>query len=241
MNCTSEPAPAGEPRQRWRITFAREPVAAEAVGRAALDSWQDALVACGLPVAGQGDAGDRLRIAFAAPLPAGARGEREWADVWLRERIALWQLRTALEPRLPAAHSWVDAEDVWLGAPALAGRIAAADWRIDLDGADPVSLDALVAGAADLVAAETIPRVRLKGNVEKIYDLRPLLADLSVEAADGPVVLAARTRFQPELGSGRPEEVVAALAEAVGLPLAIGAITRTRLLLAEDVAAGRRP
>ena len=42
MNRPPEPAPPSEPRQRWRITFARDPVAADAVGRALLDAWQEA-------------------------------------------------------------------------------------------------------------------------------------------------------------------------------------------------------
>ena len=43
-----------------------------------------------------------------------------------------------------------------------------------------------------------------------------------------------RTRFHPELGTGRPEEVLAALAEAAGHPLIAEAIIRERLILADD-------
>ncbi len=48
-------------------------------------------------------------------------------------------------------------------------------------------------------------------------------------------MLSTRTRFHPELGTGRPEEVVGALADLVGAPLAIEAIVRERLILAEDL------
>jgi uncharacterized protein DUF2344 len=183
---------------------------------------------------------DHLRPrAFAAPLPAAARGEREWADLWLRERVAGWELRTALGERLPPAHAWVDAEDIWIGAPALAGQVAAADWRIELDPPAVGAVDALEAAAAELTTARTIPRVRVKSGSEKAYDLRPLLADVRLGTAGAVVVVLARTRFDPELGAGRPEEVVAALADAAGLPLPIAAMTRTRLLLPDDVAAAR--
>ncbi|MEA2519249.1 MAG: hypothetical protein QOF49_1329, partial [Chloroflexota bacterium] len=112
--------PAAEPRQRWRLTFAREPVEREQVGRAGLDAWQESLVGSGLPVAGlePGGAG-KARIAFAAPLPASVRGEAELADIFLLGRRLLWEVREALETRLPAGHRWVAAEDVWLGAPPL--------------------------------------------------------------------------------------------------------------------------
>ena len=52
--------------------------------------------------------------------------------------------------------------------------------------------------------------------------------------AGPPVVVRTRTRFHPELGTGRPEEVLAALAEAAGHPLSPEAIVRERLILADD-------
>ncbi len=231
-----------EPRQRWRITFARAPVAADQVGRVAIEAWQRALAGSGLQVAGLDDAGPRPRIALAAPLQAAARGEREMIEVWLLDRRPLWALREAIQPRLPERHAWVDAEDVWLGAPALAGQVAAADWRIELDGVppDPEGSRRIRSATIALDEARTIPRVRLKGTVEKVYDLRPLLASVDVDRQDGQAapVLVVRTRFHPELGSGRPEEVVAALAEASGLVLGARSITRTRLILADEL---RRP
>ena len=240
MNRPPEPAPPSEPRQRWRITFAREPVAADAVGRTLLDAWQEAAAASGLPVARQAESSGRIRMAFAAPLPAAARGEREWADLWLVDRVPAWRVRETLEPRLPVAHTWVDAEDVWLGAPALAGHVAAADWRIEIEPLDPTALEALAAAAGALAFARTIPRVRTKGTEQKAYDLRPLLGEVGVEGSGEGLVVLARTRFHPELGAGRPEEVVAALAEAAGVPLAIMAMTRSRLLLADGIGGARR-
>jgi hypothetical protein len=48
-------------------------------------------------------------------------------------------------------------------------------------------------------------------------------------------VVRARTRFHPSLGTGRPEEVLAALADALGRPLTASAIVRERLLLADEL------
>jgi len=231
-----------EPRQRWRLTFARAPVAAAQVGRVALDAWQVALGGSGLPVArvsGGTEPGvvPRVRLAFGAPLPADVSGEAELADLWLLERRMVWQVREALEGRLPAGHRWIAAEDVWLGAPPLAGRVAAADWRVEMRGAVGAG-DALRAAAITMLAADSLPRVRRKGGAERLYDLRPLLADLSVAeglANGNQWTACVRTRFHPELGSGRPEEVIAALADAVGVELEIASIARERLLLADDL------
>lgn len=236
------PAPVVlEPRQRWRLTFAREPVAPDAVGRAALDAWQVSLAASGLPVAGLEPGGTgKARLAFAAPLPAAALGEAELAELWLTERRQLWEVREALAGRLPEGHRWVGAEDVWIGAPPLAGRVAAADWRVEVE-PPAVPAERLAEAARILVAARSLPRVRVKGGAEKRYDLRPLLADVAVVAGPGggPCVVRVRTRFLPDQGAGRPEEVVAALAEAAGTTLDIVAITRERLLLVEDLPADR--
>ena len=211
---------------------------ADQVGRVVLDAWQAALVASGLPLAGlDPGSGGRARIAFAAPLPAAARAEAELADLWLVERRPVWALREALASRLPAAHRWVSAEDVWLGAPALAGQLVAADWRIELAGAG-LDRERIAEAARGLIAARTLPRVRTKGNTEKRYDLRPLVADVAVEAggSGGTPTLLLRTRFSPELGAGRPEDIVSVLAESCGVAIEIGATVRTRLLLADELA-----
>lgn len=222
---------------------------ADQVGRIVLEAWQDALVESGLPVAGldSGGAG-RARIAFAAPLPAAARGDAELADLWLLERRPLWALRDALAVRLPAAHRWIDAEDVWLAAPALAGRVVAADWQVLVTdpGVAGSGRDRLAAAARRLSAARTLPRTRVKGSIVKQYDLRPLLAAVTVDDGTGdpplgdPIVVRIRTRFHPELGAGRPEEVIAALGEAAGVTIEIVALSRERLLLADGLPAARR-
>ena len=66
-----------------------------------------------------------------------------------------------------------------------------------------------------VLGAASLFRTRDKGGSSVRYDLRPLLE--SIEVVQGsPVALRVRTRFDPQLGNGRPEEVVAALAEEVG-------------------------
>jgi radical SAM-linked protein len=232
----SDATPPAEPRQRWRLTFRRDPMPADSVGRVAIDAWQAALAECGLRPA-QLDAAGRPRISFGAPLPAAAAGERELADIWIADRVPLWRLREVLASRLPAGHRFVTAEDVWLGAPPLPGRVVAADWRVEVEpsGIDMVTL---ATAAARLLAASTLPRTRSKNGIDKTYDLRPLLADVRLDRTAGGVEtsLRVRTRFDPELGAGRPEEVVAALGAETGFDLQIVAITRERLLLAEDLA-----
>jgi hypothetical protein len=82
--------------------------------------------------------------------------------------------------------------------------------------------------------ARSIPRERVRGGSTVTYDLRPLIAAIMIRPGQ-PVTVRTRTRFDPELGSGRPEEVVGALSDRSGSTLAIASIVRERLLVAEDV------
>jgi radical SAM-linked protein len=169
-------------------------------------------------------------VAFAAPLQLGLAAERELAEVLLVERVPIWRVREALTGRLPAGWRLVDLYDVWVGGPPLAGRVIAADYRIELqDGPEP---DRLAEAARALLAARELPRVRQKGEGSVAYDLRPLLADVSVDRAGAAI--RARTRIHPELGTGRPEEVVAALGDRLGRALEVRAIVREGVILAGE-------
>lgn len=224
---------AAEPRQRWRLVVARAASAPDQAQRDLADAWVTAIDAAGLPVAWTEGARPRPRIAFGAPLPVGMAANAELIDVVLTDRWPAWRLRETLAGHLPQGWRVVEVEDVWIAGPPLAGRVAAADYEIVLAGVPPV--DRLRAAAAALLAATRLPRRRARGDGSVEYDLRPLLIDISV-ANGPPVAVTARTRFHPELGTGRPEEVVAALVDATGHALEIVSIVRERLVLAEDLA-----
>jgi hypothetical protein len=250
------PAPAAVPartesRQRWRLTFARAATSDRqaTAGRDYVALWEQALVECGLPVATT-DAG-RLRFSLAAPLPARTSGRAELADLWLTRRLAAWRVRESLDGRLPSEHQLISLEDVWLGAPALAGRVAAADYLVTFGGL--VDGEVMAAAAERLLAADRLDRKRAKGGGVKTYDLRPLLISIDVavdrasagleaapmsgaeDARDQRVVVRLRTRIHPELGSGRPDEVIAALADDLGLPLEPLETVREGLVLGDDL------
>lgn len=202
-----------------------------------------ALAGSGLPLVGLDLPVPRPRLVFAAPLVVGMAAERELVDLYLVETRPVAEVRDRLANALPAGHEAIDLYDVWLGEPALSGRVVAADYRVELSpGADPrgAAADAgtLARAAERLLAAGTIPRTRDKGGRTVAYDLRPLLAAIEVvrrpddETRAG--ALRVRTRFDPERGVGRPDEVVAAIGELIGTPPAVAAIVRERLLLAGE-------
>ncbi len=224
-----------EPRQRWRLTVARGADAPALAQRELADAWTAAIDASGLPVA-QGGRRGRSAVVFGAPLGVSMPAEGELLELVLTERWPRWRVREALEPALPTGWSLVDLVDVWLGAPSLPAAVAGADYRITLAGSVDPHLLAL-AGEA-LLAAPTLMRQRPKGDPGVTYDLRPLLVGIRVGAArlpGSPCVLRVRVLLHQTLGSGRPEEVVAALGERLAIPLTIESTVRERVLLADDL------
>lgn len=224
---------AAEAVQRWRLVVSRAALPADFVARDLHAAWGAALSASGLPLAGLDAQRPKPRFAIAAPLASGIQGEGELVDIWLVERLPSWRVREALSSALPAAHALVDVYDVWLGEPAVAGRVAASVYRAAL--AAPA--DAMrVARAADaLLASDALPRDRRRGDRSVRYDLRPFLVAFEVSSeSDGGVVLRMTLAHDPARGVGRPEEALAALGDALdGSPLAPVALVRERLILTE--------
>jgi radical SAM-linked protein len=229
------PEAATESRQRWRIVFRRTVAAAAIEPRALQATWEAGLASSTLPVLGRaGPDGIRPRISFAAGLPAGMAAERDVADLVLTERWPVDTVRRALETALPDGHVLVDLYDVWLGEPALVAQVVGADYVVTLP-TDCPEAASLRAGARQLLASERLDRIRLKGDKQTSYDLRPLLVSLEVDDGSDPIAVRIGVRFDPTLGNGRPEEVVAAHGAACGAPeLTATATVRLRLHLASE-------
>jgi hypothetical protein len=227
------PVPAREAVQRWRVVLARDAIRPE-TQRDQVPAWEVALAGTGLPVAGLDAAKPRARLAIAAPLAASIPGEAELMDVWLVERLPAWRVREALLACVLPAWHLVEVYDVWLGEPALPGRVVASVYRASL-APGSVSVSRLAAASSELLAASELPRERSKGDTLIAYDLRPFLDELEVSSSprDGSAVLRMTLRHDPEKGIGRPEEALAALGERVGAVIAPVSIVRERLVLAE--------
>jgi radical SAM-linked protein len=210
-----------EVRQRWRIVFARDDAARYLSHLDAVTQWERAFRRGAIPVATSGGFNERPKLVFAAPLQLGMLAEHELADLYLAERMTAAALRARLTAGMPAGYRVVELHDVWVGAPALAPQLVAADYRMTLFG---VEQGELASAAARLMAAERLQRERRRETKAIAYDLRPLIIELRVSDADpavaapdgvwaGTAALWMRLRHSQERGSGRTDEVVAALAD----------------------------
>jgi hypothetical protein len=213
---------------RWRIVHGRGPTTTAMTQRDEQEAWEAAIVSSGLPLATDGRG--RPRTGFAAPLPLGFEALAERLDCYLTARVRAVEVRAALSSVAPSDHPIAETYDVWLGAPALAAAVIALEYRV-LVSPSP-GHRRLVEGAATLLRASRLDRRRAKGGTAKSYDLRPLVLD--VQALDD-ATLRVRLRADPALGVGRPDEVVAALGDGLGVPLAVSGGVRERIWLADEL------
>jgi radical SAM-linked protein len=236
--------------QRWRIVFARSEEARYLAHLDAVTQWERAFRRGAIPVATTGGFSARPKLVFAAPLQLGMLGEHELADLFLAERLTAPALRRRLTGGMPVGYRVVDLHDVWMGAPALAPQLVAADYRMTLFGVERTDLES---AAARLMSAEELPRERRRESKAISYDLRPLIIGLRVADTDSVPLAAAgapdgvsaaaaelwmRLRHSQERGSGRADEVVAALADELGLRSAGVASDENAIQASSDRASG---
>lgn len=214
-----------ESKQRWRIVFARDDDARFLSHLDAIHLWERAFRRGEVPVATSEGFSPRPRLVFAAPLPLGMLAEHELADLFLAERLTRPDLSDRLSDGMPRGYRLIDLHDEWVGGPAVATRLVAADYRMTLLG---VAADRLDGAVRALLAAPALRREKRREKKVTAYDLRPLLLDLRVRPPDATAGapdtsdLAAaglwmRLRNSQDSGSGRADEVVAAVADELGM------------------------
>jgi hypothetical protein len=140
----------------------------------------------------------------------------------------VWRVRDAIERTLPSGLDLVRLDDVWVGAPALAAALRAADYAVGLP--DRAAIDAIEAAAKRLMASGSVECARPRSSGTVQVDVRPLIESVRV-ARDG-ASLEMRTRFLPDRGAGRPEDVLGILDSWITTPVEWGETIRERLILA---------
>jgi hypothetical protein len=244
--------------QRWRLTLRRSESGADLSQRDLLECWATTLRAAGLAsrTAGGAPASTALpgaaihqepKLVFAAPLPLRTTADRELVDLVVAERLTSADLRARLTPNLPPGHELVDLYDVWPGEPTLPGQVVAADYRVTIRAAaaepppdasgtvSPIAPLALDVAIAEVLAADVILRDRAG---KPALNIRPLILAIGRDHSAAEAVILVRLRLDSSLGSGRPDDIVAAVSSAAGCRLEVVAQHRTRLWLRDQPMTG---
>ncbi|MCA9944508.1 MAG: TIGR03936 family radical SAM-associated protein [Anaerolineales bacterium] len=214
--------------QRLRLIFSKDGPARYISHLDLARTLERALNRARIPVAYTQGFNRRPRMQMATALPLGYTSEYELADILLAEKMEPEQARQQLMAKMAPGITVLQTIDVPVSGPSLQSMTQSSTYRATP--LDPVDFAELQARVAAILAADKLERERERRCKKKVYDLRPLILDLTVEKAeDGQVHIHMNLCLEPSK-TGRPDEVL----EALGFDPLDMRIHRTGMVLAED-------
>ncbi len=211
--------------QRLRIRFSRGEEVKYISHLDIMRLWQRALNRAGVAVAHSEGFNPHPRLSLAVPLAIGVTSEAELMDIFLEKWSSPHTFSEAVGRQLPRGVEILQVFNIAITLPSLQSQARFAEYTVTIEtGRTPADVEG---GIAALLARQSLPWQHLRDTGPHRYDLRRLIDDVwLVECRDGRCTLGMRLRCD-SAGSGRPEQVAAAL----GFEKYPEAIHRTRLLL----------
>jgi radical SAM-linked protein len=187
--------------------------------------WQRAFNRAGIQIAYSTGFSPHPKISLAAPLPLGVTGEAELMDIVIVKGVAPQFFVSAMNQQLPSGMAAEKVHPIGADLPALQAQVSQADYRVEVaTESGPRDVQSAV---TNILALEHLPWQHQRDTGPHQYDLRLLITDIKVTDWKPPLgVLEMRLRCDSN-GSGRPEQVVAAL----GFTQRPLSIHRTQLIL----------
>ena len=214
--------------QRLRIKFSRGPEIKFISHLDIVRLWQRAFNRAGIQIAHSSGFTPHPRIALASPLPLGVTSEAEWMDIFCVKGVAPHFFVSALNQQLPPG---LTVEKVYPIAPellSLQSQIRFAEYRVQVD--TEKGPQEIKAAIQSLLALEHLPWEHQRDTGPHKYDIRPLIDDLWIIEWNPPVGILGMRLQCNNSGSGRPEQVAAAL----GFIERPKSIHRTQIILQAD-------
>jgi radical SAM-linked protein len=211
--------------QRLRIRFTRGEEIKYISHLDLLRLWQRALARAGIALAYSEGFSPHPRMSLAAPLALGVTGEGELLDIYLARWSSPHTFTAAMTQQLPLGLKIEQVFNIAPVLPSLQSQVSAAEYRV---GISTGKTQAEVESAIDsLLDKETLPWQHQRDTGTRRYDLRALIEDIWLDAwQPGFCYIMMRLRCD-SAGSGRPEQVAAAL----GFEKYPESIHRVRLIL----------
>ena len=215
-----QPEQQAPPVQRLRIQYAKR-------GRLRFTSHRDfsraferAIVRARIPMAYSSGFNPHPRISYAGAAPTGSASEAEYLEIALAQVVEPATVHAALAESLPTGLDVVAV--VTSPGGALADRLQASHWQVDIDGAVEESARAVQAFIA--LNSSMVERMTKRGL--RSFDCRA--AVLSLRAEPGTRGTALDLVLRHSVPAVRPDDVLAGLTADAGLVLE-GAALLTRL------------
>lgn len=211
--------------QRLRIRFRRGDEVKFISHLDIMRLWERALRRAGIPLAYTEGFSPHPRLSLAAPLSVGVTSQAELMDIFNIRIVSPHWFSGAVGQQLPAGIGLLEVFQVAPGLPSLQSQVSFAEYKVEIEtekGEGDIALS-----LTSLLSAKSIPWQHQRDTGIRQYDLRRLIDDLwLIDWHDGYCAIGMRLRCDNS-GSGRPEQVSAALGFAC-YPLSIH---RTKLVL----------
>jgi radical SAM-linked protein len=227
--------------QRLRLRYAKR-------GRLRFSSHRDfqraferALRRACVPMAFSSGFSPHPKVSYAGAAATGMASEAEYLEIAVVAACDPDRVRSALDDALPDGLDVLEVVEV-SGPGALADRLEASEWRVELPGLAPAEAERAVAA---FLSAEEVPVQRLMKNGPRTLDARAPVVRLELvddagaaEAPGQPPCAILRLVVRHVTPSVRPDDVLAGLVSAGNLAPLSGQLARRLAQGPLDEAAG---
>lgn len=214
--------------QRLRIKFRRGEEVKYISHLDIMRLWQRALNRAGISLAYSEGFHPHPKISLAAPLAVGVTSEAELMDVTLAKQASPHFFTAAVNQQLPADLEILQVIQIAETMPSLQSQVRFAEYAVELETGK--RREEIASAITSLLSQKQLPWVHQRDTGPRHYDLRALIEDIwQVSFHDHHCTIGMRLRCDGS-GSGRPEQVAAAL----GFAETPTSIHRTKLILGSN-------
>ena len=211
--------------QRLRIKFCRQEENKFISHLDIIRLWQRALHRAGITLAYSEGFSPHPRISLAAPLPIGVTSEAELMDIFASRWVSPHFFTKAISQQLPPGIEVLQVYQIAPGLPSLQSKIRYAEYRVEVE--TEKEREYVEAELTALLSLKNLPWQHQRDTGTRHYDLRVLIDDLWFISWCQPYCTIGMRLRCDSGGSGRPEQVAAAL----GFTERPQSIHRTKLIL----------
>lgn len=210
--------------QRLRLKFSRGEELKYISHLDLMRCWERILRRASIPIAYSEGFNPHPRLSLAAPLPIGVTSDGELMDVFLERWRSPEVFMRQVVPQLPPGLDLLEVEEVSLPLPSLQSQLRGIEYRVEVETTQ--GREEIERAVDLLLQAEHLPWQRVRDTRVCHYDLRALVDNVWLIELTGSRCVLGMRLVADSRGSGRPEQVTAAL----GFTSPPGIINRTRLI-----------
>ncbi len=171
--------------------------------------WQRAFRRAEISLAYSQGFSPRPRLSLAVPLAVGITSQAELMDIFTAKSVSPHGFTTAISQQLPSGIKVLQVYQIPLTMPSLQSQVRYAEYKVELE-TEKAQQD-IEAALTSLLSVKHLPWQHQRDTGTRSYDLRALIDDLwLVDWHSGYCTIGMRLRCDSN-GSGRPEQVSAAL------------------------------